>query len=93
MRTVENAIPKPLREAVFAAIDLFHLKYRQQGLVRLRWRSGRLRRIEICAPPHPVSGSDDLDVLMALLNAGFGTDGPDQVLQIRDTAVWIWESQ
>ena len=92
MKTVESAIPKPLREAVFAAIDLFHIKYRQQGLVRLRWRSGRLRRIEICAPPHPVSGSDDLDVLMALLNAGFDTDDPDQIFQARGPAAWIWES-
>lgn len=93
MRTVEDAIPEPLREAVFAAINLFHIKYGQHALVRLRWRSGRLRRIEICAPPHPVVGSDDLDVLMTLVNAGFSTSASatDQIFQVRGVAAWVWE--
>lgn len=89
--TVEEAIPAPLREAIFAAGDLFRLKYKQIGLVRLRWRNGRLRRVEVHELPDPVTGEDDLDVEMALGEAGFDEQGRPRS-PARGFAAWVWEA-
>ncbi len=72
--TVERRIPFALREAVFAASDLYTMK-RREGRIRLFWRRGRLRRVEV----HGLTWedrinlleADAMDVAVTLQNAGF----------------------
>lgn len=100
--TVEAAIPEPLREAIFAAADLYTIQMREPvgagglfgagppAMPRLCWRGGVLRAVEVRGLPDPFFmpslPPDEMDIAITLQNAGFVSDDIDEA------PVWFWST-